>query len=96
MFDAQDKIAQLKAKMAANAKEWDERNRLLREEREVMQGHLRELKSQMNELHELERSRLAKLTMDSNAALKQLKKKIEKVSKKHANCLLQNKHKHNS
>ena len=65
--------------MAANAKECDERNRLLREEKEVMQSHLRELKSQMNEMHEIERQRLAKLTIESNAALKELKKKIEKV-----------------
>ncbi|XP_013416544.1 coiled-coil domain-containing protein 65 [Lingula anatina] len=73
-----DHISQLKAKMAQNAKENEERNRHLKEEREVMVAHFRELKSQMNKLRDLERERLTKLTLESNASIKELKRVSEK------------------
>lgn len=70
----QDNISQLKAKMSANAKECDERNRQLREEREAMLAHFQHLKGQMNRLREIEREKLTKLTLQSNAAIKVNKK----------------------
>jgi len=73
-----DNIAQLKGKMGNNAKECEERNKQLREEREVMLAHFQELKGQMNRLRENERERLTKLTLESNAAIKELKRKCEK------------------
>lgn len=74
----QTNISDLKAKMAGNAKEGDERNRQLRDEREIMLSHFQELKGQMNKLRETEREYLTKLTLDSNAAIKELKRKSDK------------------
>ena len=49
------------------------------QEREVMLAHFQELKGQMNKLREHERDRLTKLTLQSNAAIKELLRKSEKV-----------------
>lgn len=73
-----DQIGILKGKMAANSKENESRNKDLREEREAMSSHFHELKGQMNKLREGERERLTKLTLDSNAAIKELKRKTDK------------------
>lgn len=75
----QDEIAKLKAKMAANAKECEERNRQLKEEREIMLAHFQELKGQMNKLREAARAELLTLTLQSNAATKELKRITDKV-----------------
>ncbi len=45
----------------------------------MMLAHFQELKGQMNKLREQERERLTKLTLESNAAIKELKRKAEKV-----------------
>ena len=45
--------------MAANAKECEDRNRILKEEREIMLGHFQELKGQMNKLRAGERGKCA-------------------------------------
>jgi len=73
-----DNIAGLKGKMSNNSKECEERNKQLREEREVMLAHFQELKGQMNKLRENERGRLTKLTLESNAAIKELTRQCEK------------------
>ena len=44
-----------------------------------MLNHFQELKGQMNKLRELEREKLTKLTLESNAAIQDLKSKCEKV-----------------
>ena len=49
-------------------------------EREMMAAHFHDLKGQMNKLREGERARLTKLTLESNAAIKELKRKAEQVS----------------
>ncbi|PIK38183.1 putative coiled-coil domain-containing protein [Apostichopus japonicus] len=72
-----DTIASLKAKMAQNVKESEERNRDLKEQREVIAQHFHTLKSQMNSFRENERRRLTKLTLDSNASIKALQSKLE-------------------
>ncbi|XP_022346038.2 dynein regulatory complex subunit 2-like [Crassostrea virginica] len=74
-----EQIAQLKSKMASNAKECEERNRQLKEEREKMLAHFQHLKSQMNKLRDGERDKLTKLTLESNSAIKELKRNIEKL-----------------
>ncbi|KAJ7387898.1 Dynein regulatory complex subunit 2 [Desmophyllum pertusum] len=74
----QDNISQLKSKMASNAKECDERNRLIKEQREVVATQFHELKAEMNKMRDLERSRLTQLTLQSNAAIKELKRTNEK------------------
>ncbi|OWF42683.1 coiled-coil domain-containing protein 65-like [Mizuhopecten yessoensis] len=74
-----DQIAQLKGKMSANAKECEERNKQIKEEREKMLAHFQELKAQMNKMREGERDKLTKLTLESNASIKELKRQREKV-----------------
>lgn len=73
-----DQIAQLKSKMSANAKECEERNKVLKEEREKMQRHFHELKAEMNCVRDKERDKLTKLTLESNAAIKEIKRQQEK------------------
>lgn len=73
-----DQIAQLKGKMGANAKECEERNKFLKEERERMLAHFQELKAQMNKIRDCEREKLTKLTLESNAAIKELRRQKEK------------------
>jgi hypothetical protein len=73
----QDKIAQLKAKMSQNSRECEERNRILKEEREAIAVCFHQLKDQMNKFREQERSRLTTMTLQSNAAIKELKRKKE-------------------
>ena len=46
----------------------------------MMLAHFQELKGQMNKLRETERERLTKLTLESNAAIKELRKKSDKVN----------------
>ncbi|XP_050399667.1 dynein regulatory complex subunit 2 [Patella vulgata] len=73
-----DQIAALKSKMSGNAKECDEKNRQLKDEREKMLSHFQDLKAQMNKLRDAEREKLTKLTLESNAAIKELKRQSEK------------------
>ncbi|XP_022096316.1 coiled-coil domain-containing protein 65-like [Acanthaster planci] len=72
-----DTIAQLKGKMAQNSRDSEERNKDLREQREVIAEHFHELKNQMNRFRDNERARLTKLTLDSNAAIKELQRKTD-------------------
>ncbi|XP_048582995.1 dynein regulatory complex subunit 2 [Nematostella vectensis] len=74
----QDNISQLKAKMASNARECDERNRMIKEQREVVGAQFHELKAEMNKMREAERAQLTQLTLQSNAAIKELQRKHEK------------------
>lgn len=65
--------------MAANSKECEDRNRVLKEEREIMSAHFKELKDQMNKLREAARAELMVLTLQSNASIKELKRVTDKV-----------------
>ena len=49
------------------------------QERERMLQHFQLLKGEMNRLREIERSRLTKLTLESSAAIKEIKRKSVKV-----------------
>jgi DNA repair exonuclease SbcCD ATPase subunit len=75
----QDQIAQVKARMTSSARENEERNRALKAEKEEILGHFQQLKGQMNRFREAERSRLTQLTLFSNAAIKELQRKVSKV-----------------
>lgn len=46
----------------------------------MMIAHFQELKGQMNKLREAEHDRLTKLTLESNASIKELKRKVDKVN----------------
>lgn len=44
-----------------------------------MLAHFQELKAQMNKVREAERDKLTKITLESNAAIKEVKRQKEKV-----------------
>lgn len=74
----QDKTTHVKAKMVSNAKEYEEKNRLIKEEKESIGILFHNLKDEMNKFREQERSRLTTLTLQSNATMKELQRKKEK------------------
>uniref|UniRef100_UPI00398E7D71 dynein regulatory complex subunit 2 n=1 Tax=Pristiophorus japonicus TaxID=55135 RepID=UPI00398E7D71 len=74
----QDKIAALKFKMAATSQKCEAQNKKLRDEKETIKQHFMMQKSQMNYLRACEHERLLKLTFESNAAIKALKKVCDK------------------
>lgn len=73
-----DNINQIKMKLAASAREFEDRNRNMKEERDVLLLQFQDLKSQMNKLHSSEHERLIKITVLSNDTLKSLKAKCAK------------------
>lgn len=75
--------------MAANAKECEDRNRILKEEREIMLAHFQELKGQMNKLREAARAELMVLTLQSNAAIKELKRVTNKVNRQERDNMME-------
>ncbi|CAD5121586.1 DgyrCDS10084 [Dimorphilus gyrociliatus] len=84
-----DSIAQLKAKMAANAKESEEANRELKEEKEIMVRHFQILKGKMNEMRGNQHERLKDLTIQSQDAISKLKEQLamgEKLLKQAEIC----------
>ncbi|XP_007910251.2 dynein regulatory complex subunit 2 [Callorhinchus milii] len=70
----QDTITLLRIKLAANARECQEKNKKLREEKATIKQHFQTQKNHMKQLQTNERERLMKLTLESNAALKTLGK----------------------
>ncbi|KAE8626335.1 hypothetical protein XENTR_v10006589 [Xenopus tropicalis] len=74
----QDSITTLKNRTAAHARESEEQNRRLREDKEVVHKQFQKLKSQMNQARASEHSHLSTLTMQSNATLKELQRIIDK------------------
>uniref|UniRef100_A0A0B7A486 Dynein regulatory complex subunit 2 n=1 Tax=Arion vulgaris TaxID=1028688 RepID=A0A0B7A486_9EUPU len=73
-----DQITQIRIKMSANAKESENRNKALKEDKEKIQHHFQVLKAEMTQIRDQEREKLTKLTMESNAAIKETKRKKKK------------------
>jgi chromosome segregation ATPase len=67
--------------MNNNAKEYEERNVTLKEEKEAIQKQFQSLKKRMNSFREEERCRLTELTLLSNRVVKILKGKVEMSEK---------------
>ncbi|XP_038608912.1 dynein regulatory complex subunit 2 [Tachyglossus aculeatus] len=74
----QDSIAILKNKIAVHTRECEEQNRHIREDKDMVLRQLRRLKSQMNQARAKGRNSLAKLTLESSAALQALRKLVAK------------------
>jgi chromosome segregation ATPase len=72
----QENIAHLKAKLSNNSKDYEERNRGLREEKEAIQTHFQAMKRRMNTFREEERRRLTELTVCTSNVLKKLDAKV--------------------
>lgn len=74
-----ESIVHLKTKMSHNAKEYEEKNSTLREEKDAIQTQFQSLKKRMNNFREQERRRLTELTLLSNKVVKSLRSKVEKA-----------------
>lgn len=66
----QDNINLLKQKMAANAKEYDEKHAGLKQNKETLDNHFRGLKKGMNKTRDQDREKLTKLTLESDQCIK--------------------------
>lgn len=74
-----DSINTLKTKISQNAKEAQEANHAIKENRDVMNAHFHDLKVQMKQIQDANRKKLTKLTKDCDEVLNCLKKKKEKA-----------------
>ncbi|XP_062979205.1 dynein regulatory complex subunit 2 [Elgaria multicarinata webbii] len=75
----QDLIIALKNKIVLHARESEEQNRHVRDEKEVVLKQLQKLKSQMNRARSKARNNLAKLSRESSGTLKVLERVVEKA-----------------
>ncbi|XP_018417380.1 PREDICTED: coiled-coil domain-containing protein 65 [Nanorana parkeri] len=74
----QESINTLRNKISAHARENEEQNRRLREDKKVVHKQFQKVKQHMNQARAAEHSRLTTLTVQSNAALKELQRVIDK------------------
>lgn len=77
----QDSLVHWRTKIATNSREWEERNRALRNEKEIMSRHYQELKGGMNKFRSKEGKKLQALILNSGAAAKDLDEKLSKAEK---------------
>lgn len=75
----QDSIGHWRAKLAQNARECEERNRALREEKDAIARHYQDLKGRMARFRDGEGKRLQSLTLNARAAVKDLKDQLTKA-----------------
>jgi hypothetical protein len=78
----QDTLVNWRMKIAGNVKECEERNRLLREERDQISSHFQALKTRMNRMRDAQGAALMDLSMRSRACIKALegqKKRAESI-----------------
>lgn len=61
-------------------RESEEQNQYLRKDKELVLAQLRKLKAQRTQARELSQENLVKLTLESNATLKALRKIVNKVT----------------
>lgn len=72
-----DSITECKHKLASNQKEWDQRNKQLKTEKESVLKHFQKLKERMTHSRSHERVLLTNLTVQSRGCLDQLKDRQE-------------------
>ncbi|KAJ3195879.1 Dynein regulatory complex subunit 2 [Irineochytrium annulatum] len=77
----QETIAHFKTRLSNNSREYEERNRVLRDEKDAIQIHFQSLKRKMNTFREQDRRRLTDLTLLSSRVLKDLQGKVDKAEK---------------
>lgn len=73
-----ESINQLKSKMSCNARDCEERNRILKEEKEAILVHFSQLKGQMNKFRENQRAKITTLTVMGHKCIKALQGQNEK------------------
>jgi len=74
----QDSINYWRTKIANNARECDERNRAMREEKDAIARHFQDLKGRMAKFRDAEAKRLQELTLNSRRAIGSLTEKLKK------------------
>ncbi|XP_040609805.1 dynein regulatory complex subunit 2 isoform X1 [Mesocricetus auratus] len=77
----QEAINTLKGKIIAHSRESEWQNQCLRNDKELVQIQLQKLKAQRTQARGVSQENLVKLTLESNATLKDLKKVVEKGEK---------------
>jgi hypothetical protein len=78
----QDTLAHWRMKIASNMKECDDRNRLMKEERDQISRHFQELKARMNKMRDEQRARLMEMSISSRKCITTLnaqKKRAETI-----------------
>lgn len=63
-----------------HSRESEEQNQYIRDDKELILGQLRKLKAQRTQAREISQKNLVKLTLESNAAIKALRKIVDKVT----------------
>lgn len=69
----------MKGKITAHSRESEWQNQCIRNDKELVHVQLRKLKAQRTQARGVSQENLVKLTLESNATLKDLKKVVEKV-----------------
>ncbi|CAO2601010.1 Dynein regulatory complex subunit 2 [Lemmus lemmus] len=77
----QEAISILKGKITAHSRESEWQNQSIRNDKELVHVQLRKLKAQRTQARGVSQENLVKLTLESNATLKDLKKVVEKGEK---------------
>ncbi|GIL71704.1 hypothetical protein Vretimale_863 [Volvox reticuliferus] len=72
----QEALQHWRTKIATNAREWEERNRALRNEKEIMARHYAKLKSSMDAFRSGQAERLKQLSLASSASMDSLRGKL--------------------
>ncbi|XP_076768151.1 dynein regulatory complex subunit 2 isoform X2 [Arvicanthis niloticus] len=81
-FEAlKEAISALKGKIVAHSREGEWQNQCIRNDKELVHVQLRKLKIQRTQARTVSQENLVKLTLESNATLKALKKAVEKGEK---------------
>jgi hypothetical protein len=75
----QDWINHWRTKIANNARECEDRNRAMRDEKDAISRHYQDLKARMAKFRDGEARRLQELTLNSRAAIKSLGEKLSKA-----------------
>ncbi|XP_016056706.1 PREDICTED: coiled-coil domain-containing protein 65 [Miniopterus natalensis] len=74
----QDSIIIVKGKILVHSRESEEQNQYIRDDKELVLVQLRKLKAQRTQARETAQGNLVKLTLESNATLKALRKIVDK------------------
>lgn len=77
LLKLQEALQHWRTKIATNSREWEDRNKSLRNEKEIMTRHYSGLKSSMDQFRAVQGERLKQLSLASNDCMVKLKRKIE-------------------
>lgn len=77
----QDSLQHWRKKISTTSREWEERNKALSEERNVMTQHYQNLRAKMNRFRNEQAEKLKSLTLNSNNAIKTLQGKLERAER---------------